>query len=261
MSYMLTENARAHVIAAARSREHIIPFKTRQWIREIPGLAVLAACTNRRVALHIMQTVRSNLICPYHHERDKSGRYYDGMPKTRKVAKSGKFVKAKFVVTGTPHRRRVNSGKAGVAVFGRRPKYFHCGCEEDHVLADFYWWKTGSLTSPTTGQTEGWETQRLDPRARALVFNQWKESLALKSIDEEIYSGARWNPRLAAEADVRVLDAKIARLEAQREMLTSREVTPAPETKKKAVPKRARSPVTAQEKDVKRRKGQSNGDE
>lgn len=174
-------------------------------VREIAELAPMIACTSRALVLHIMETTHHNWICPFHHERDKRGLVHDSTSTRR------------FNVTGTPFKRRVNAGKAkDKPSIIRKRGYFHCGCHEDHVLADFYWWKTGRIQSAKTEETEGWETQRLDPRARALVFNMWKDSLYLNTIDEEIYRGLPGSP----STELRVLDSKIARLQARRDQIS-----------------------------------------
>jgi hypothetical protein len=53
-------------------------------------------------------------------------------------------------------------------------------------LLDFYWWKAGSIGSTTNGTTEGWKDQRLDPRARLLVANEWMNMTGLRV--DDIYS-------------------------------------------------------------------------
>ena len=67
--------------------------------------------------------------------------------------------------------------------------FFSCGCSEEDVLMDFYFWKKWSITSPVTGVTEGWLANGLDPRDRAFV-TEGIRSLGLFTLDE-MYSADR----------------------------------------------------------------------
>lgn len=174
-------------------------------LREIAELCPRVAGLTRALALHVMETVRHNWICPYHHVRDKRGRINDVAPKR------------KYRVTGTPFKRSVNSGKGTRHLIGKPKGFFHCGCPDDHVLADFFWWKSSYIVSANTGEREGWLTQRLDPRARGLMFNVWQRTLRVKSIDEELYPGRRLKGGPSWE--MAVTDARIARLQGFRDRL------------------------------------------
>ncbi|KAK7034052.1 hypothetical protein VNI00_012483 [Paramarasmius palmivorus] len=68
-------------------------------------------------------------------------------------------------------------------VKGRHPKALDCGCDVDDVLLDFYLFKTGKLTSPTMARTEGWNTDWVRPRQRALYLASWREGTKLTVYD------------------------------------------------------------------------------
>ena len=72
------------------------------------------------------------------------------------------------------------------------PGFFSCGCSEEDVLMDFYFWKTWEITSPVTGITEGWLAHALDLRSRAFVTAGFR-SLGLFTLDE-LYTGDRDPP-------------------------------------------------------------------
>lgn len=149
-------------------------------IREIAEFCPEATIISRALVLHIMETTKRNLICPYHHFYDKRGKVYDHEPEDNSTSR--------HYVTGTPYCRQVNSGRGKKsAVKSRVSGYFHCGCIEDDVLLDFYWWKLGTITSPATNITEGWGVQYLDPRARSFMCEQWRTWTLAESIDTELY--------------------------------------------------------------------------
>ncbi|KAK7020674.1 hypothetical protein VNI00_017664 [Paramarasmius palmivorus] len=68
-------------------------------------------------------------------------------------------------------------------VKGRAPKALDCGCDIDDVLLDFYLFKTGKLTSPTMSRSEGWKTDWVRPRQRALYLASWREGTKLTVYD------------------------------------------------------------------------------
>lgn len=212
-------------------------------LREIAELAPQVAGTSRALALHVMETVRHNWICPYHHARDKRGRIND-------VASN-----RKYHVTGTPFKRIVNSGKGGRQLIPKPKGFFHCGCADDHVLADFFWWKSALITSDNSGKSEGWLAQRLDPRARGLMFNIWRRALRVQSIDEELYPGHELK---GSHWELEVTDKRIARLQNFRDRLSRREKSKqqeAAEEERKAAKrvKRSNSPAMASSSSRKRR--------
>lgn len=69
--------------------------------------------------------------------------------------------------------------------------HLHCGCNEDVVLTDFYFWKTWVLTSDVTGTqvSEGMRDDRLKPRHRAFVVKAFNDMTGL-TIDD-LYSRKR----------------------------------------------------------------------
>jgi uncharacterized Zn finger protein (UPF0148 family) len=132
-----------------------------------------------------LETNRGNIICPYHEERDKMGAIND----------QNRNDDSPYMCTGTPYARGVNGRSRAVdGVVNkadrvpRRKGYLHCGCLEDYVLLDFLWWKTGNVDSPVHGKTESWKDQRLDPRARHLMANEW-EFATMINIDDMYHAG------------------------------------------------------------------------
>lgn len=121
-----------------------------------------------------------------------------------------------FKATGTP-LIKLEKGQVSTAA---RKGYMHCGCYEDDVLMEFIFWKTWTITSPTTKVTEGWLDQHMDPRTRHFVVKAFKEASKLEledfykeggSLDKE---GARMETlkvqigRLSAELATLELKAK-----------------------------------------------------
>jgi hypothetical protein len=109
-----------------------------------------------------MVTNRGNVICPYHKEKDKQGLVQD----TTVTEDSP------YQVTGTPFDRMIDLKKNVERT--RRKGILDCGCTEDDVLLDFYWWKEMTVTSVSTGAEETWKHQRLDPRARLFMKHEWE---------------------------------------------------------------------------------------
>lgn len=208
-------------------------MQSRNWPLRLQGQAALA--------LHVMETVRHNWICPYHHERDKRGRIND-------VASN-----RKYHVTGTSFKRVVNSGKGGRPLVPKPKGFFHCGCSDDHVLADFFWWKSALITSEKSGEKEGWLTQRLDPRARGLMFNVWRRALRVQSIDEELYPGHELK---GLKWELYITDKRIAHLQNFRDQMSRQDTREAVEEEGKASKcvKHSNSPARASSSSRKHRR-------
>lgn len=115
--------------------------------------------------------MRGNCLCPYHHLRDKEGRQFD---------EAAEEVR-KFDVTGTPQPRLI--APRGEMPIQAEDGYLNCGCEVERVLLDFWWWKSEVVTSPTTGRSEDWDTQRLDPRARVFITKTF-QSFTCLTVDD-----------------------------------------------------------------------------
>lgn len=137
-----------------------VPFKFRRLIREVQDFLPEMSRVSRAMTLHCLETKPGNIICPYHAEKDKNGKIFDGSPDS------------KFAVTGTPYQRDVK-GPEDVAIPDRYEGYLHCGCPEDEVMIDFMWWKRTICRSPSTGEKEGMQDQRLDPRTRTFMYSVW----------------------------------------------------------------------------------------
>jgi hypothetical protein len=129
----------------------------RHLILSVPELGRRASFHTRELALHVIESNRGNLICPYHKEKDKGGHIHD----------STTTKQSRYQVTGTPYDRVINVRKDPTCI--RRKGILDCGCAEDDVLLDFYWWKTLTVTSASSKIKEGWRSQRLDPRARLFM--------------------------------------------------------------------------------------------
>lgn len=115
-------------------------------------------------------------------------RYHQGItkkPHAKDGDNDGETI-GEFLVTGVPGPRLLhpNIPEEGT---------MNCGCNEDEVLADFFFWKTWTVTSHATGVTEGWKEQCLEPRTRAFVVQAFKEATGL-SVDD-LY----WHDRSAVQ--------------------------------------------------------------
>jgi hypothetical protein len=166
-----------------------IPFTERRLIRHVQEVCPWAAEISRDLSLHIFTSRRANVVCGLHGERDKGGGKCD--LKTTE--------KSQYRVTGTPFPRRVTPPKTQKGVSRARSAktklkeaktkpeerkgIMDCGCVEDDVILDFYWWKLGFARSVSTGMKEGWKDQRLNPRARAFMVREWKSATALEVND------------------------------------------------------------------------------
>jgi hypothetical protein len=173
-----------------KAEKAAISPKIRSMIRNIQPFVPRAATTNRDLARHCLLTTSKNYLCSHHQAKAKRAPITDGENK-----KLGGYA-----VTGVPHSRIVNpkltkpgdASKTGDEIDGttKTPAkgYLHCGCKEDDVLAEFYFWKTWTVTSPTTGVTEGWLDQGFDPRARVFVVSAIKD-IAKLNIDDLYTNG------------------------------------------------------------------------
>jgi hypothetical protein len=159
---------------------HIVPFNERRLIRHVQEVCPWSAEISRGLSLHIFTTKRGNVLCGHHGEKDKGGLICD----------LGTTDESRYRVTGTPFARSIappKNSKKGVVANVKKPEdregIMDCGCLQDDVFLDFYWWKLGVVTSLSTGVMEGWRDQRLDPRARAFMVQEWKTSTGLEVND------------------------------------------------------------------------------
>ena len=58
-------------------------------------------------------------------------------------------------------------------------KILHCGCPEDVALLDFWWFKSGKITSLFNSLTKGWLGEVVDPRTCAFMAVLFHDALSL----------------------------------------------------------------------------------
>lgn len=152
-------------------KDPTLPSNIRTMIRAIQEFLPRAATTNRSLARHCLNTTWNNHLCHHHQWKAKRQPVKDGDKDGRRVGE--------YLVTGVPGPQLIKDS----LVNGVAPGFLSCGCNEEEVLTDFYFWKTQTITSPTTGVTEGWKDQYLDPRARTFVVTAFK-CATLLSVDD-----------------------------------------------------------------------------
>lgn len=145
-----------------------IPLSIRNRIRCVQDYLIEAATTNREMALHCLTTRSGNTMCRYHQGITKKSQPKDG-------DNTGEII-GEYLVTGIPGARILHPKIP-------EPGMLNCGCDEDEVLTDFFFWKTWTITSRKTGKTEGWKEQCLDPRARAFVVQAFRDATGLRVDD------------------------------------------------------------------------------
>jgi hypothetical protein len=132
-------------------------------------------------------------MCIYHHKLDKGQKVSDEAlakkqeekPDPEKQPKeddAGSKAQAKLKeprpqVTGVAYFR--NIAERGQPPATMPPGILHCGCSEDDALLDFWWFKSGEITSPFSGVTEGWLSEVAEPRPRAFMAKLFLETTAL----------------------------------------------------------------------------------
>lgn len=84
--------------------------------------------------------------------------------------------------------------------------YMSCGCLEEEVLTEFFFWKTWTATSPKNGITEGFADQFVDPRTRTFIVSAFKRMTGLSV--EDLYSHGHGE----TENRKRILRVQIERL-------------------------------------------------
>lgn len=184
-----------------------IPIHIRSFIRVVEEFCPEAASTTKALALHCLTSRYGNIVCLYHTSHDKSGKVNDTKPRR------------KHQVTGVPWERLINAKDRppNTPLHELAPKATNCGCHQDDVLWDFYWWKTTCLYSPTLNITEDWGATRLEPRGRGLVV-QFLQTFACSKL-RDIYSGTVDANRTRLEQLRRMEEnVRCARLELEEEM-------------------------------------------
>lgn len=185
---------RGHLHKFIKDPTYSMPFKFRRLIREVQDFLPEVSRISRAMTMHCLETKPGNIICPYHAEKDKNGKIFDGSPDS------------KYNVTGTPYEREVK-GPEDAVVPERYDGFLHCGCPEDEVLIDFMWWKCTLCASPSTDAQEGFRDQRLDPRTRTFMYSVWRN--ATHQTVDDIFMG---NKTISAFR-VMSLKSQIARLQ------------------------------------------------
>jgi hypothetical protein len=191
----------------------MLPFDMRKRIHLVSGFCPCAATTTRSLALHCLTTNRGNILCLYHQKLNKAGRSSDEGQKLQ----GGKQAKFKFQVTGVPYMRRIaDRNQPPLATV---PGFLHCGCAEDDALLDFWWFKTGKITSPINGITEGWLTDLLEPRSRAIMANIFREvsGVCIDSLYSEIGDRTVRTPEFLLNRQISILQQKSLSLRQLRE--------------------------------------------
>lgn len=135
----------------------------RKAFRTIPGYMSDLVTLHIQVDLHMLTSNRQTTQCLYHHGTKK------GLPNDGEPAEKTK-------VAGIPYPRAMD--KEAKIVVG----YLHCGCSEKAALLELIWWKTGKITSPTSGLSDiGGPV--MNPRHRAFVIAEWESRTALQVED------------------------------------------------------------------------------
>ena len=155
-------------------------------IRNVQPLASRAATTNRALALECLKLSSNNIMCRYHQTLAKRDPIIDG-------THSGK-VEGQYQVTGVPYKKVLDKKptksdkKSTKSDNGTvRPQgALSCGCDEEAVLFEFFFWKTWTITSPTTFVTEGFLDQRMDPRTRLFFVTAFKAATGITL--DDLYS-------------------------------------------------------------------------
>ena len=164
-------------------------------IRNIQPFVPRAATTNRVLAWHCLSTAWSNHQCRYHQSKSKRAPVRDGETKGLRLGE--------YLITGVPGARLLAKAEGNESL--EDSPFLNCGCSEDEVLTDFFFWKTWTITSPTTGITEGWKDQSFDPRMRAFVVTAFKKMTKLTVDDLYSEDGGRAH-------QIRLLKVQMARL-------------------------------------------------
>ena len=153
-------------LAAGDSKKARISTTLRAMMRNIQPFIPRAATTNRKLARHCFLTSYGNYMCKHHQSKAKRKPVIDGANQTV----------GGYAVTGVPHPRLISNDEMDNTPAAG---YMNCGCNEEDVLTEFFYWKTWTITSPTTGVVEHWLDQAFDPRARAFVVTAHREASRL----------------------------------------------------------------------------------
>ncbi|KAJ3495181.1 hypothetical protein NMY22_g19971 [Coprinellus aureogranulatus] len=112
-------------IAKARKKNdpNLISAKIRRFARECPWFLPELATTDRGLALICFVRSNGNIICRWHERLRGNEAAFDSV--------TG--------IEGSAFAKEISTkNKKAVA----QPGHAHCGCSIEHILFDFYWWKT-----------------------------------------------------------------------------------------------------------------------
>lgn len=153
----------------------------RKKIRKEPDFLRDVALSHLLIAVDCLRTNRHNVQCLYH-EWKKGTHFTDHNPPKGTT------------VAGVPHERKMNLETPGSDAEGEEDGkelivlaegFMNCGCSLYAGVLDFVFFKTGSITSPTTGITDvgGVGGPYMDPRTRQFVINEWESASGLTLYD------------------------------------------------------------------------------
>jgi hypothetical protein len=83
-----------------------------------------------------------------------------------------------YKVSAAPYARRI--AKQGKPAIKMPDGILHCGCVEDEALLDFWWFKSGKITSLFNGLSEGWLDEVALPHPRAFTAALFHETSTLR---------------------------------------------------------------------------------
>ena len=180
------------------ARGQPIPFRTRVWARRESSFMPELATHSKELAVMTLTTRVGNRMCHYH------TRYTNHTSSDSKAVEDDLYPK----VTGVPYTRSAvkarikkepddddeaddddDGNNTDTSNRSYKPRTFapivynnamNCGCALEEALLDFFFWKDTVAQSPTTGMTEGWGGDMMDPRTRTLVCTLLKGQPAIE---------------------------------------------------------------------------------
>lgn len=171
-------------ILAVGKKHPRLPVQIRNLIRNVQVFVPRGATTNRELALDCFALTSNHRMCQFHQARSKRQGVIDGENDGTEIGE--------FQVMGVPYRRNIGMKEESEDPSPAAPNppegFMTCGCSEEAVLFEFFFWKTWTITSPSTGVTEGWSDQVLDPRTRLFVVTAFKAATKL-SLDDLYKNG------------------------------------------------------------------------
>ena len=144
-------------------------------------------------------------------DADKTMADTDDKPKRRR-----KKPIVEYKVTGVPYARRIAA--RGQVPIKMPDGILHCGCPEDEALLDFFWFKSGKITSQYNDLTEGWLKEVAEPRPHAFTTALFREMSAMTINDLYLYNanGKRQDLEFRLKRQIARLQTRLKKLEADR---------------------------------------------